>query len=503
MTETSALRIRNRRAVPIADIPMLGLTEFGAQLEDAIAGDWRIVTLFGTPEADDALRIMCVMAHDARGELSVTSSLVGREYPALGGRTRQAARFECEIAEQCGTRPQGHPRLRALRRHAPDHVPSRWRADSTDRLGSEFTKVGGDEVHEVAVGPVHAGIIEPAHFRFQAHGEEILSLEVMLGYQHRGVERLLESTPRERAIYVAESIAGDSVIAHTSAWCGAMEALARSHKSPRAQAIRGIALELERLANHIGDLGALSGDVAYQPAASYFGRMRGDCLNLLMAISGNRYGRGLIRPGGVGFDIDAEIAREIEHRMARLGDEFRDIAALFFGTSSVQSRLEGVGVLSAGSCIANGFVGIVARACDVPRDARHDHPYGVFRFAQIPVATAWAGDVYARALVRRLEVQRSIAFIAEQVDALPNGEPRSPCGPLARSEFAVALEEGWRGEVVHAVLTDDSGNVRRHKVIDPSFHNWPAIEIAMSGNQISDFPMSNKSFNLSYAGHDL
>jgi len=503
MTTTPALRIRNRRAVPVADVPVMRLTEFAAQVEEAIAGDWRIVTLFGTPETAGELRLICVMAHDARGEMSAASTLVGRDYPAVSASIRQAARFECEIAEQCGTRPHGHPRLRAVRRHAADHAPSRWQTYPTTALGPEFTKIGGDEVHEVAVGPVHAGIIEPGHFRFQAHGEEILSLEVMLGYQHRGVERLLESTARDHAIHVAESIAGDSVIAHASAYCGAIEALARSHKSPRAQAIRGSALELERLANHIGDLGALSGDVAYQPAAAYFGRMRGDCLNLLMAMSGNRYGRGLIRPGGVGFDIDADLARDIAHHMARLDDDFAEIADLFFGASSVQSRLEGVGAVAAGSCVANGFVGVVARACDVPRDARHDHPYGVFRFAQIPVATAWAGDVYARALVRRLEVQRSIAFIAEQVQALPRGETRAPCGPLSRSEFAVALEEGWRGEVAHAVLTDASGTVRRHKVTDPSFHNWPAIELAMPGNQISDFPLSNKSFNLSYAGHDL
>ena len=503
MTTLPGLRILNRRTVPLADVPMLPLDRLGQRLEEAIGDGGRIVTLFGTPETADELRLLCVLANDARGELAAITTVVRREYRALSIGCRQAARFECEIAEQCGARPHGHPRLRPVRRHAPDHAPSSWRDVSTEAPAFEFTPIGGDEVHEVAVGPVHAGIIEPGHFRFQAHGEEILALEIVLGYQHRGVERLLECSPRERAIYVAESIAGDSTIAHASAYCGAIEALSRSHKSPRAQAIRGIALELERLSNHIGDLGALSGDVAYQPAAAYFGRMRGDCLNLLMSISGNRYGRGLIRPGGVGFDVDDEIVRDAEQRMMGLGDEFRRVGDLFFGTASVQSRLEGVGAISRESCIAHGFVGVVARSCDVPHDVRHDHPYGVYRFAQIPVSTAWAGDVYARALVRRLEVQRSITFIAEQIAALPRGEIRSPCRALAPNEFVVALEEGWRGEVVHAVLTDDTGRVRRHKVIDPSFHNWPAIEIAMPGNQISDFPLSNKSFNLSYAGHDL
>jgi Ni,Fe-hydrogenase III large subunit len=385
----------------------------------------------------------------------------------------------------------------------PDHAPAAWHVPPRDRDAYAFSRIAGDEVNEVAVGPVHAGVIEPGHFRFQAHGEEVLALEIMLGYQHRGVERLLETLDRERAVYVAESIAGDSVVAHTSAWCGAVEALARSHKSPRAQAIRGIALEMERLANHIGDLGALSGDVAYQPAAAYFGRMRGECLNLLMEISGNRYGRGLLRPGGVAFDIPPAMAKEIATRVARLREELRPVADLFFGNATVQSRLEGVGVVARDLRQARGFVGPVARACELARDVRHDHPHGVFRFAQIPVATAWAGDVYARALVRWVEIQRSLDFVEEQVTALPTGPARSACGPLAPGEFVVALDEGWRGEVAHVLVTDNGGHVRRHKVTDASFHNWSALALSMRGNQISDFPLCNKSFNLSYTGHDL
>lgn len=501
--ELPVLRVHNRRSVRLVDVPVLGATETAAVLAAAVAAGWRIVSLFGVPEGAEELRLIAVLGDDAAGQLAVLSTLVGERYPALTLRCRQAARFECEIAEQCRVTPEGHPRLQPLRRHSPDHVPSGWHGVPHETTSYRFTRIAGGEVHEVGVGPVHAGIIEPGHFRMQAHGEEILALDIMLGYQHRGVERLLESLDRARGIYVAESIAGDSVIAHASAYCGALEALGRSHKSARAQTIRGIALELERLANHIGDLGALSGDVAYQPAAAYFGRMRGECLNLLMTISGSRYGRGLIRPGGVGFDIDEEMAKEIERRIRHLEGELRQVADLFFGTASVQSRLEGVGVVSREACFEGGFVGPVARACDVARDARHDFPYGVFRFVQVPVATAWGGDVYSRALVRRLEIQRSIAFVAEQVRAMPKGELRAPCDALAPGELVVALEEGWRGEVVHVVLTDEAGHIRRHKVVDPSFHNWPALAVAMPGNQISDFPMCNKSFNLSYAGHDL
>jgi Ni,Fe-hydrogenase III large subunit len=308
---------------------------------------------------------------------------------------------------------------------------------------------------------------------------------------------------RERAILIAESIAGDSVIGHGGAHCSAIEALARSRKTPRAQAIRGIALELERLANHIGDLGAIAGDIAYQPAAAYFGRMRGECLNLLMTLSGNRYGRGLIRPGGTLFDIPADMAAEMRERLQRLSGELKPVADLMLDNASVQSRLEGVGVLTRQHCLDLGVVGLAGRACEVPRDVRHDHPYGLFRFAHIPVATAWAGDVLARTLVRWVEVQRSLDFVIEQLAGLPRGAIRVECGPPSPAEIVVAMVEGWRGEIAHVVLTNDAGGVRRYKVVDPSFHNWSGLAVALPGNQISDFPLCNKSFNLSYAGHDL
>jgi Ni,Fe-hydrogenase III large subunit len=358
-------------------------------------------------------------------------------------------------------------------------------------------------VHEVAVGPVHAGIIEPGHFRFRAHGEAVLGLEIMLGYQHRGVERLLESADGNRSVLVAESVAGDSVIGHADAHCGALEALARCRKTPRAQAIRGIALELERVANHLGDLGALAGDVAYLPAAADFGRLKGECLNLLLALSGNRYGRGLLRPGGVGFDFDPVLVTTFRQRLARLRERVEPVARNFFSSASVQGRLEGVGLVPRALCRERGFVGLVARSCELPTDARHDHPWGVFRFAHIPVSLTWAGDVFARAYLRWLEVQRSLPFLEEQVAALPKGPTRVGVGALRPNELSVALSEGWRGEIAHAVVTDERGGIRRYKVTDPSFHNWDALAAAMPGNQLSDFPLCNKSFNLSYAGHDL
>lgn len=503
MSGVGDVDLRNRRAIPLAAVPTESVDDFRATVLDAVAIGRRIVSFFGMPEDSERTRLMAIIADDTTARLGAASTIVTDRFIALTPDCPQAGPFEREIAEQCAVLPQGHPWLKPLRRHAPDHRATARTAVVLDPDGYEFFRMRGDEIHEVAVGPVHAGVIEPGHFRFQAHGERILHAEVMLGFQHRGVERLLETTPRDRAVLVAEAIAGDSVIGHAGAFCGALEALARSHKSPRAQSIRGIALELERLANHIGDLGGIASDVAFQPAASYFGRMRGDVLNLTLALCGNRLGRGLVRPGGVVFDVDDALAAHCRSRLEHLAGESARVATLLLENASVQARLEGVGVVSPDACRALGLVGPVARSCEVRRDVRHDHPWGIFRFAHIPIATAWAGDVFARALVRWTEVQRSLAFVIEQLAALPRGAARVECGALRPGELVVSLVEGWRGEIAHVVITDDAGGIRRYKVTDPSFHNWSALGVALAGNEISDFPLCNKSFNFSYAGHDL
>ncbi len=494
------LGLRNRRAIPFASVPLESIDAFHATVVGAVRAGWRVAACFGLPEQGGGTRLLAVLAEDSAGQLGATSALVHGVYPALTPECPELHVFEREIAEQCALVPAGHPALKPLRRHPADQAAAPL---LFDRETYPFARIESGEVHEVAVGPVHAGIIEPGHFRFQAHGEEILAIEIVLGYQHRGVERLLETAGRDRAVWVAESIAGDSVIAHGGAWCAAIEALARTRKSPRAQAIRGIALELERLANHVGDLGVIAGDIAFTPAAAYFGRMRAECLNSTMALCGNRYGRGLARPGGAQFDFTPELVAALRGRLEKLRVELAPVADMLLDHPMVQARLEGVGVLTAAQCTALGVVGPPARACEVPRDVRHDHPYGLFRFAHIPVATAWNGDVHARVLVRWLEVQRSLDFVLEQLAGLPRGAPRVECGALRPGELVVTMAEGWRGEVVHVAITDDAGAIRRHKVVDPSFHNWSALAACLPGNAISDFPLVNKSFNLSYAGHDL
>jgi Ni,Fe-hydrogenase III large subunit len=282
-----------------------------------------------------------------------------------------------------------------------------------------------------------------------------------------------------------------------------VEALAGCRVPPRAQVLRAIALELERLANHAGDLGALSGDIGYLPTAAFCGRLRGEFLNLTALACGSRFGRGWLRPGGVAFDIDAPRAERMTAALERAMTDLAEAARLLWDTPSVQARFDETGMLTSHVARQMGLVGVAARACGLERDVRQEFPSGIWRFAHIPIATWHTGDVFARAFVRWLEIQRSAAFVREQLGALPDGPVRAAVGPLAPERIVASLAEGWRGEICHVATTDERGVFRDYKVVDPSFHNWIGLALAMRGQLISDFPLCNKSFNLSYCGHDL
>src|SRR5438552_6512860 len=270
---------------------------------------------------------------------------------------------------------------------------------------TEFFSVAGAEIHEVAVGPVHAGVIEPGHFRFNCHGERVIHLEISLGYQHRGVERALRGGPDRHSLYLAETVAGDTTAGHATAYCQLLEGLAGAECSPRANALRAIGIELERIANHIGDLGALAGDVAFLPAASYCGRLRGDALNLSAELCGSRLGRGWLWPGGVARDIGADQLRELKRRLLDARRDMDNAVDLLWKSSSTRSRFENTAVLTRAAAADLGAVGPAARASGVDLDARRDFPVGPSRDQRPATAVGETGDGFARALPRWREIE--------------------------------------------------------------------------------------------------
>jgi Ni,Fe-hydrogenase III large subunit len=475
-----------------ADVPEWPAEEFVALTSADLARGARLCAWFGVPEPA-GVRLVAVLAFDADNTLAVgRSQPVQVAYPALTVAQPQAHLFEREVWEQHALRPIGHPWLKPVRQTAGD-APAH----------GDFFRVDGAEIHEVAVGPVHAGVIEPGHFRFQCAGEEVLHLEIALGYQHRGIERALVGGPHGATMSQMEAIAGDTSIGHATAYAAVREALAGTEAPLRAQWLRAIALELERLANHTGDLGALANDVAFLPTAAACGRIRGDVLNLTALLCGNRFGRALVRPGGVRHDLEPGRRAEMVERLIRALADVGQAAAWLWDAASVRARFENTGTVFAPQAAAIGLVGPAARACGLVRDVRYDHPAGWYRMAQTPIAVWPGGDVFARARVKGLEVQRSGEFLHQQLAAAPEGDLRAALPAALPDTLAVSLVEGWRGEICHVALTDGAGRFRCYKIVDPSFHNWMGLALALRGQAISDFPLCNKSFNLSYCGFDL
>ncbi|TAL04564.1 MAG: hydrogenase, partial [Verrucomicrobia bacterium] len=378
--------LSNGAGTPWAEVPEWRAEDFVAATAAELERGGRLCAWFGVPEGA-ATQLVAVVAFDADNTLAVgRSEPVKDRYPSLTLKHPQAHLFEREVWEQHGLVPEGHPWLKPVRRQNGDRPA----------VGN-FFQIDGREVHEVAVGPVHAGIIEPGHFRFQCNGEEVLHLEIALGYQHRGVEETLAGGPHRATITQMETVAGDTTLGHATAYAMALEALAGTEAPLRAQWLRAIALELERLANHVGDLGALANDVAFLPTSSACGKLRGDFLNLTAEICGNRFGRGLVRPGGCRQDLEPERAAQSLAKLRNAMAEVEEAAAWLWDANSVRARFESTGAVSTEQANEIGLVGPAARASGLVRDVRFDHPAGWHRFAQIPVAVWPGGDVLARA----------------------------------------------------------------------------------------------------------
>jgi Ni,Fe-hydrogenase III large subunit len=500
------LSLVNGAAAPRAKIPRLALDAFRRLVIGSTKRGRRVAALFANPVGDIGLELVVVLAADGDGMLEVAATDVASSaFASMTPECPEVHLFEREIAEQWGVLPEGHPWLKPVRfspprRRRPTGAPA---AAATTPGVMDFYRIEGEEVHEVAVGPVHAGVIEPGHFRFQCHGEQVFHLEISLGYQHRGVERAVIGGPNKRTIHYFETLAGDTTVGHATAHCEVVEALAATRAPGRALALRAIGLELERLANHAGGLGALANDIGFLPTASFCGRLRGDYLNLTAVLCGSRFGRGLVRPGGAGFDADAARLQEVAAKLEGAYRDTEQAVKLLWDTPSVMARFEETGRVEPGVARQLGLVGVAGRACGLKRDVRKTHPSGYYRFAHIPISTWTSGDVFARAYVRWLEIERSVDFLRAQLRQLPEGPVRVASGPLRPDYFSVSLVEGWRGEICHVAMTDGIGRFATYKVIDPSFHNWTAMAMALREQQISDFPLCNKSFDLSYCGHDL
>lgn len=498
-------------AVPLSKIPEAGYAAFYDDLARRLREPHcHVAHYFARPE-DDRLRFYCLLLDDSNAQVLIASHALGyyddTALPSLTALHPQMHPFEREIAERYGVRFDAMPWPK----------PLRFPFDRYDRHSSidtyPFYTMEGRSLHEVNVGPIHAGIIEPGAFRFICNGEQVLHLEIALGYQHRGIEHEFAATDnRLRQTLLAETVAGDSAVAHATAFVEALEKLTGRARPAELDRERAAALELERMAMQIADTGALSMDVGYQLGQVASEALRTMTINTTQAWCGNRFGKGLIRPHGTDFPLTAEKAALIRRNVSDIRRRYDEVRRDIESSPTLLARYEQCGVVPHEEMLRIGGVGQAARASGLPRDIRTSHPWGAYArgIRHEPVAER-QGDVMARLTVRCREVLRSADYIdrlMEEFERKYASEP-TPCpapdyeAAAAPSSLSFGLVEGWRGETCHVLLTDAGGRIADCRVKDPSLHNWLALALAVRGEGISDFPICNKSFNLSYCGHDL
>ena len=495
------LSIRNNQAVPLSTIPVFGYADFFALNTGMITAkpERHCVNYYGYPQKEQ-IKLICCIADDKEGTILLSSCLVhtSETLPSFTARHFCFEKFEREIHENFGLKYTDHPWLKPVR-YAQN------RADKNQTIANyPFYSIESEELHEVGVGPIHAGVIEPGHFRFICNGEQILHLEIQLGYQHRGIEQLFLNLAdlRQRAT-LAESIAGDTAVGHGVAFAQIWESLCAFQPSRDIEFSRTIALELERIAIHTGDLSALCTDIAYQLGSSVFGRLRTPIVNFLQEWCGNRLSKGLIRPGLNRFPFTPELAERLHQILDLFEPDFTEMNKQLFELPSALSRFERTGVVSVEDATSIGAVGMAARTSGLLRDIRSSHPSCLYAELQHEAKVKRHGDVYSRVQLRKNEVIQSLGYLRRLLAELPAVQEKVALSAPGKELFCLSLVEGWRGEICHCAITGTKGELIHYKIKDPSFHNWMALALSVRNNEISDFPICNKSFNLSYAGHDL
>ncbi len=486
---------------PLRHFGATGPTEVFPMLHDEAT---RLVSLFGSVDERGKLWVHYLLDVDRR-EYRVLSAPVDGPIPSATSITPSAAWYERELRDQFGIQINGHPDLRPLVFHQnwPEGVhPLAGEVGEVPWARGEyrFLKVNGVGVCEVPVGPVHAGIIEPGHFRFTVVGDTIVHLELRHFYTHKGTERLFQNTPARNGAMIAESVSGDNCFAHAVAYCQAVEVACHASASRRAQGIRLVGQEMERIIAHIGDIGALCGDIGFSAPAAYASRLKETLLQESANLLGTRYWRAISIPGGVTRDLSPTAAGRLRQTITSVGREFAELAQMILDTPSAQSRFESTGVLKPQVARDLAVVGPVARASGVHLDVRHNHPYGAYRNRLCKPATYHYGDVLARARVRIDETTASVLLLDEVLEDLPGGELATGMDVLVDAKGFSAVESP-RGELLYWIEIR-SGRIARCHIKSPSFQNWPALPLTMPGNILADFPLINKSFNLSYSGCD-
>ncbi len=444
--------------------------------------------------------------HKSFGVLSVECK--DRSFPSVGQSHPPAIRLERAIRDLWGLAPEGLADVRPWLSHGKWNLPRGPEAarDAAPVPNSyAFLTAEGESLHQIAVGPVHAGIIEPGHFRFTANGEAVVRLEERLGYTHKGTEWLMEGLPIERAAVLAGRVSGDSTVAYALAFARAIEAAYGIEIPGRAVWLRALMSELERLANHFGDIGAICNDAAFAMMHAHCGYLREQVLRVADGSFGHRLMMDQVVPGGVRTDLHKDGKELIRALLKDCRRRFPELVELYDNTASLQDRTVGTGILSATLARQFGCGGYVGRASGRDFDARRFPGYPPYDLLQFDIPVLEAGDVDARVWVRIREVEQSMALIDQILQQLPSGPIGAPPAALSATgtREGVALVEGFRGDVLVWVRTGGDGSIERCHLRDPSWFQWPVLEAAIEGNIVADFPLCNKSFNCSYSGHDL